>query len=189
MTIRKRRDIDLVAILTKNLTSVSAWDWAAFIHGLSPIWPPLDQAPPFALVTSALVRSAALGTQRPLAIGEWEFRLIPRLYSSGRYAYSNEIYVDHVSSRSGLDHMLFGYLNNRACAAIQRRFGVTKQDLFREALRHIFAYPKRIAPIVARRQNELPSGTMVRVRLVALTFGLGILMGTFFGAGRSARRL
>ena len=70
MTIRKRRDIDLVVILTKNLTSVSAWDWAAFIHGLSPIWPPVDQAPPFALVTSALVRSTALGTQRPLAIGE-----------------------------------------------------------------------------------------------------------------------
>jgi hypothetical protein len=188
-TIRERRDIDLVAILTKNLTSVSAWDWASFVYGLAPIWPPLDQAPPFALVTSALVRSAALGPQLPLAVGAWEFRVIPELFSSGRYAYSNEIYVDHVKSRNCLAHVQNGYLNNRVCAALHRRFGMPKRVLFREAVQHIFTYPRKIAPIIARRQLELPSGTMARVRFLALAFGFGILMGTFFGQGRSAHRL
>ena len=85
--------------------------------------------------------------------------------------------------------MLFGCLNNRVCASIHRRFGMSKRVLFREALRHIIAHPKKIAPIIARRQSELPSGTLTRVRLLALLSGLGILMGAFFGEGRSAHRL
>jgi hypothetical protein len=187
-TIGERRDIDLVTILVKNLTSTSAWDWASFVYGLSPVWPPLKEPPPFSLATSAVVRSAALGA-RPLAAGEWEFQIIPRLYLSGRYAYSDEIYIDHISARSCLGHMLFGYLNNRACAAIHRRLGMSKTVLLREAWRNIFHYPSRIAPIVARRQSELPSGTMIRIRILTVVFALGIMMGAVAGAGRLTHKL
>jgi hypothetical protein len=188
-TISKRRDIDLVAILAKNLTSTSAWDWASFLHGLSPVWPPLKEPPPFALATSAVVRSVALGARRPLAVGEWEFQVVPRLYASGRYAYSDEIYIDHISARSWLGHMLIGYINTRACAAIHRRLGMSKAALLREAWSHIFDYPSKIAPIVARRQSELPSGTMFRIRILAGVLALGIMMGAVAGAGRLTHKL
>ena len=96
-TIGEREDIDGILLLGKNLTSShSAWDWANFLHTFGSAWAPIEHPPPSPVVSAVTVRRNALGTESPLKEGEWELRLIPRLYSRGRFAYSNEIYVDHV---------------------------------------------------------------------------------------------
>ena len=68
-TIQNQPDIDLIVFLGKNLTSVSPWGWANFLHTFALIWAPIDGPPPFSPVTSAIVRRAALGTDVALREG------------------------------------------------------------------------------------------------------------------------
>src|SRR3954471_1271047 len=46
--IRDRTDIDLIVFLGKNLTSVSPWGWANFLHTFAFAWAPVDTPPSFA---------------------------------------------------------------------------------------------------------------------------------------------
>jgi len=42
-TIQNQSDIDLIVFLGKNLTSVSPWGWANFLHTFALIWAPIDE--------------------------------------------------------------------------------------------------------------------------------------------------
>ena len=86
--IGERRDIDLIVILGKNLTSVSPWGWANFLHTFARAWAPVDQPPPFAPVTSVALRRAALPGEAPLQDGEWELKVVPRLFATGRVGWA-----------------------------------------------------------------------------------------------------
>jgi hypothetical protein len=93
--IEKRRDLDLIVILGKNLTSISPWGWANFLHTFTRAWAPVAEPPPFAPVTSVALRRAALPGEAPLSDGEREMRIVPRLFATGRVGWANAIYIDH----------------------------------------------------------------------------------------------
>lgn len=181
--------VDMILMLGKNLTSVSAWDWAAFLHGFALNWAPRESAPPFALVTSVVVRRAALGTDSLLPYGDWEFRLVPELFSRKRYAYSNDIYIDHVKAQSALAHLILNFQNTRACAAILGARGMSVRSLWREARFHSFVRPGTLSKSIQSRRAQLPKLTMLRVRIIAIVSGFGLVIGSLFGKGRSVKGL
>lgn len=65
--IRNKPNADLVVFLGKNLTSVSRWGWAIFLHVFALVWAPLQGPPPFSPVTSAVVRRSKLRSDARLA--------------------------------------------------------------------------------------------------------------------------
>ena len=113
--IRTRPRTDLIAVLGKNLTAVSPWDWANFLHTFALIWAPLDGPPPFSLVTATIVRRAKLDTEAPLQDGAWELQLIPKIFSGGNVEYSNDIYVDHVKPLNLASALLTSSTRPRRC--------------------------------------------------------------------------
>ena len=119
-TIQNQSDIDLIVFLGKNLTSVSPWGWANFLHTFALIWAPIDEPPPFSPVTSVIVRRAALQTDCAFREGEWELRTIPQIFARGRIAYSNDICVDHIRRLTIISCFLINYHNARAGAGIGR---------------------------------------------------------------------
>jgi hypothetical protein len=187
--IDSRGDIDLVPFLGKNLTGRTKWAWANFFHTFALIWAPLDHPPPFSPVTSAVVRRAAMGTEQPLAEGEWELRLIPKLFKSGRFAYSNDIYIDHYKPLNILSCLLVNFHNARAGAAIQRRLGVPARAIIREGRYNRRLRPRELVRAIAHRSDELPAPMLNPLRMVGWSFYFGTLAGVWFGPGRAAHKL
>lgn len=187
--IRSRHDVDLIAFLGKNLTSTGPWGWANFLHTFALIWAPIANVPPFAPVTAAVIRRSAIGTDEPLREGEWEFELVPRLFASGRYAYSNEIYVDHVKVVNVLSCLLLAFHNARAGSGISRALGRSARDILREG-KHVFLErPQQLAAAIVHRKSELPWPMQWRLRAVGLAHLIGNVVGAFLGPGRSGHKL
>lgn len=188
--IEGRQGIDLIAFLGKNLTSVSAWGWANFLQTFALLWAPLDHPPPFSLVTSVAVRRAALGPETPLKEGEWELRLIPRIFSRGRVGYSNEIYIDHVKPLDFASCFAVNFHNGRTSAANRRRLGTLTRGVISAGVsRYWGPRPGKLARALYRRRRELPRGTFLRLWVVELAFLLGAVIGALFGPGQSAHKL
>jgi hypothetical protein len=188
-TIESQRNTDLFVFLGRNLTSVGPWGWANFLHTFALAWAPIKGPPPFSPVTAAVVRRAALGTDDALKEGEWEERTIPGIFASGRIAYSNDIYIDHVRHLNVIPCMLVNYHNARACAGLSRGLGRSKKSIVREGW-HIFVKrPWRLARARAERWGELPRGTLWRMHVVAFAFFIGYTAGAFFGPGQSAHKI
>jgi hypothetical protein len=186
--IRSRPDIDLIPFLAKNLASTRPWEWAIFLHTFAPVWAPLDRPPPFSPVTSAIVRRSSLGAA-PLRDGEWELEFIPRLYAGGRWAHSNDIFIDHVKPLSFAGAIAITFHNARAGAANQLKLGFPKENVLREA-RYVFADRAReLMQLVKPRERDLPSGTERRLRTIGLVHCLGNLATCYFGEGRSRYKL
>lgn len=184
-----RPELDLIAFLGRNLTELSPWAWANFLHTFALIWAPLDHAPAFSPVTAVTVRRAALDRETPMPDGEWELRTIPTLFARGRVGYSNEIYIDHVKPVNFAACFALNFHNARAGAANQRALGVSRRAVVREGWRTLTRRPRRLARAVRARRHELPRGIFWRLRVVGLAFYLGAVMGAHFGAGDSAHRL
>jgi hypothetical protein len=186
--IRTRPDIDMIPFLAKNLTSTRPWEWAIFLHTFAPVWAPLDRPPPFSPVTSAIARRACLG-ETPMKDGEWELKVIPRLYGSGRWTYSNEIFIDHIKPLNFFGALAITFHNARAGAANQLALGSPKAELLREA-RYVFAERAgELMDLVGPRASELPPGTFGRLRTIGFVHCLGNLTTYFFGDGRSRYKL
>jgi hypothetical protein len=118
--IRNKPKADLVVFLGKNLTSVSRWGWAIFLHVFALVWAPLQGPPPFSPVTSAVVRRSKPRSDARLAQGAWELQIIPRIFNSGKIEHSNDIFINHVKPMSLGSALRLGYHNARAGAALQR---------------------------------------------------------------------
>jgi hypothetical protein len=187
--IRDRPAIDLIVILGRNLTSVTPWGWANFLHTFALAWAPVDRPPPFSPVTSVAVRRAALEAEAPLQEGEWELRAIPRVFGRGRVGYANEIHIDHVRPLSFASCFALNFHNARAGASQQRRFGVPARAVIVEGWYNLARRPRELASALDRRRHELPAGTSWRLRVVGLAFCLGATIGALLGAGRSAHKL
>jgi hypothetical protein len=182
--IRTRADIDLVVFLAANLTSVTRWSWAAFLHTFTLVWAPIAGPPPYAPVTSAIIRRSVLGAEK-LKDGEWEFEIIPRLLREERYAYANDIYVDHVKPIRALAAFALIYHNGRACAGIERRMGRSARKIVGTAA----SRTRLIGPTLIARKAQLPSGTVWRWRVLQVAHVLGAAVGVALGGGRSAHKL
>jgi hypothetical protein len=156
--VRTRPDIDMIPFLAKNLTSTRVWEWAIFLHTFGPVWAPLGHAPPFSPVTSAIVRRGSFPSDAPMKDGEWELEFIPHLYASGRWAYSNEIFIDHVKLLSFTEAIAITFHNARAGDANQLKLGFPKEKVLREA-RYVFADRVReLMQLIKPRERELPTG-------------------------------
>jgi hypothetical protein len=123
-TIENQPNIDLIVFLGKNLTSVSPWGWANFLHTFALIWAPIDEPPAFSPVSSAVVRRAALRTDAALKEGEWEHLTVARTFASDRVAYSNEIYIDHVRHFTAISCIFSNFHMERGRKAIRIFFVV-----------------------------------------------------------------
>jgi len=187
--IARTPQINLVVFLGKNLQSVNKWGWANFLHTFALTWAPLEHPPPFSPVTSAAVRREAIGTEDALEEGEWELRLIPRIYGTGRFAYSNDIYVDHFRPLNARTCFLLNFHNARAGAALQRRLGVPRGQILREGHQARVERPYALARAIAPRERELPAPMLGPLRVVGWALHLGMIAGALFGPGQSRHKL
>jgi len=188
-TIQNQTNIDLIVFLGKNLTSVSPWGWANFLHTFALIWAPIDVPPPFSPVTSVIVRRAALRSDSAFREGEWELLTIPQIFARGRIAYSNDIYVDHIRRLTAISCFLINYHNARAGAGIGRGLGRPVKRLLAEGWSTFYRRPPQLARARAARWSELPPGTLWRMYMVGLIHLIGTVVGAFFGPGQSAHKL
>ena len=187
--IRSNPGIDLIPFLGKNLRSKSRWGWAVFLYVFALIWAPIDVPPPFSAVTSAVVRRARLGRAAPLEDGVWELKLIPGIFSTGRTAYSNDIFIDHFKPVTPLSAVMLAFHNARAGAALQRKIGVPVRDIVREGWYCAAPRPQILAQALALRVHELPVGSFRRIRILGCAHLIGNVVGSFFGAGRSGHKV
>lgn len=187
--IRERPDIDIIPFLTKNLTSRRTWDWAIYLFNFALVWAPLAHPPPFSIVTSAIVRRAALKTTDPLKDGEWELRVIPGLFATGRRESSNDIFIDHIKPLDVIPALAIIFHNARAGASLQRSFGISAHSVLREGWFAFAPRPRMLMKAVAPRAHELPAGTRLRLHALGLSHLIGNMAGILFGGGRSAYNL
>lgn len=187
--IRKQPGLDLIPFVAKNLTSTGTWDWAMFLFTFAPVWAPLDHPPPFSPVTSAIVRRASLGCGAPLKDGEWELRTISRLFRTGKLAFSNTIFIDHIKAKSFLEALLNIYYNSRSGAALQLALGDTPRKVIREGWYNFVRRPGQLMRAVAARKHVLPTGMRLRLHVLGFTHMVGYILGVLFGGGRAAYEL
>jgi hypothetical protein len=183
--IEERRDIDLIAILGKNLTSISPWGWANFLHTFARAWAPVAEPPPFAPVTSVALRRAALPGEMPLADGEWELRIVPRLFATGKVGWANAIYIDHDRPLELISCFTINFHNGRSGGAQLRRLGMPAPAVIGEGWRDLAHRPQQLVETLASRWHELPAGTAWRLHVVGLAACLGKTVGALLGPGRS----
>lgn len=187
--IRERPQIDIIPFLTKNLTSTRPWDWAIFLFNFALVWAPLDHPPPFSIVTSGIVRRAALKTTAPLKDGEWELQAVPGLFAKGNYAYSNDIFIDHIKPLDVIPALEIIFHNARAGANLQRSFGIPARHVLREGFFAFGSRPRLLMEAVSARRHELPAGTRLRLHALGFSHLIGNIAGLLFGGGRSAHKL
>ena len=187
--IHAKPQIDLIPFQAKNLTSVSPWGWANFIYNFALVWAPLDRSPPFAVVTSSIVRRAKLGGEKPLAEGAWELQVIPGIFSEGRIASSNDIFFDHIKPLNFASAIAVAFHNSRTGAAMQRKLGIPIRNIIYEGWYCAGPRPPLLAEAVAHRMDELPARSFGRVRLMGCAHLIGNIVGSLFGAGRSGHKI
>ena len=187
--IRANPELDLIAFLAKNLTSVSPWGWANFLYNFTPVWAPLDGAPAFAVVTSAIVRRAKLGGEKPLEEGAWELQVIPGIFSRGGTASSNDIFFDHVKHLNFASALTIAFHNARAGAALQRKLGIPIRNIVYEGWYCAGPRPRLLAEAASHRMDEFPARSFGRVRLMGCAHLIGNIVGSFFGGGRSGHKI
>ena len=183
--IEERHDLDLIAILGKNLTSISPWGWANFLHTFTRAWAPVAEPPPFAPVTSVALRRSALPGEAPLSDGEWELRVVPRLFATGKVGWANAIYIDHDRPLALVSCFVTNFHNGRSAGAQLRRLGMPAPRVVGEGWHDLTQRPQQLVAALAPRWHELPAGTAWRLRVVGLAACLGKTAGALLGPGRS----
>jgi hypothetical protein len=187
--IREQPGLDLIPFVAKNLTSTGTWDWAIFLFTFALVWAPLDHPPPFSPVTSAIVRRTSLGSGAPLKDGEWELRTISRLFQTGKLAFSNAIFIDHIKAKSFLEALINIYYNSRSGAGLQLALGNTPRKVIREGWYNFVRRPGELMRAVAARKHVLPTGTRLRLHVLGFTHMVGYILGVLFGGDRAAYEL
>jgi hypothetical protein len=116
-------------------------------------------------------------------------KLIPGIFSRGKIAYSNDIFIDHFKPVTPLSAVILAFHNARVGAALQRKLGVPVRDIVREGWYCAAPRPQILAKALAGRIQELPGGTFRRIRILGCAHLVGNVVGSFFGAGRSGHKV
>jgi len=183
--------VTAVKLLGRNDTSSDPWSWASFLNAFSDCLHPSDGAPKAMLSTSAAVRRAALDAA-PRSLGAWETQIMPGLNREPRMlAYSNDVWVDHVE-HCDMKHALIGnFYNQRSMAALRVANGHRRGKLAVRAFKDLAVRrPRQIAHAVAgRAECRALAANRWRVALVCWASAAGAIIGAWFGAGASMRKM
>jgi hypothetical protein len=182
-------DVDLIPFFGKNLTSTTPWGWASFLYGFAQAWAPSPYPPQFSLVTAAVVRRSALGHEAPLAEGQWEQQVIPRIFATGRNKHANEIYIDHVKPLDALSCFAINFNNFRIHCVLMRRLGAPLGKILGDGWSALLSRPQGLMDFIGERRHEAPPGMLWRMRVIGFACLLGSWAGVLFGPGRAAHRL
>lgn len=183
--IREQPDLDLIPFAAKNLTSTEKWDWAIFLFTFALVWAPLARPPPFAIVTSAIVRRSRLGSGAALQDGEWELRVIPGIFRTGKLAFSDDIFIDHIKPKSAREAMTNIYQNARSGAGLQLDLGRRSRPVIREGWYTFARRPGELVRALAERKRDVPAGTRLRLHVLGFAHMIGFVLAVLFGGGRA----
>lgn len=180
-----------IKLLGRNDTSTSPWSWANFFIAFADCLHPADGPPKAMLSTSAAVRTTALRSA-PRTLGAWETQLMPGINREpGALAYSNDVWIDHVD-HCGIKLAVIGnFYNQRSMAALRVAQGHGRAKLTARAFKDLAVRrPGQIARALAGREEYRHFiANRGKVVLICWASAFGAIIGAWFGAGASMRKM
>jgi hypothetical protein len=180
-----------VKLLGRNDTSTSSWSWANFFIAFADCLHPADGAPKAMLSTSAAVRTTALRSA-PRTLGAWETQIMPSLNREpSALAYSNDVWIDHVDHCDIRLAVIGNFYNQRSMAALRVAQGHRRAKLAVRAFKDLAVRrPGQIAWALAGRDEfRYFVANRGKVVLICWASALGAIIGAWFGAGASMRKM
>jgi hypothetical protein len=171
---------------TLNLDSTSAWSWANYLFNLYQHWSPSEAKRLTGTVATALFRRDIVGV-RPLPLFHFEEFLLGR-----QMIVRNDMAVNHVQHTTFWEATTHVIDNGMVYGASIRRNSPAPRRAFIDSVRWVLGGRMRdMAGVLARHpaRDELPRGTLLRLRWIAWCHSLGVVKGVLFGGGRAHVRL
>jgi len=183
-------ELEIVPLLTVNGGSRGPWGWASFLQTYALFWAPLPQPPRFCAPNNIAIRGDAISNEGALRLGQWEFELIPRVFTGGKVGWSNEVTVTHEKHVGALAACLLHFRNGRTSAGVTRELlGLPRHVMLREVRKVMTERLAANRALIEPRLAELPRGTARRLTVLAAAHALGWAVGTFLGAGGSLAKI
>jgi len=173
-----------------NLTSRSRWSWASFLLTFAPVWHPIQnlrRSIPYG--ANILFPRSALPAG-DLAFCEFESTLLPKLCA--RATVTNAIPVDHVQHCSFRRAASLHFHSGRFAGAHMRTTDPARQAGLKKGIALVTrGRVGNCADLIAFHplKGELPSFTLLRIRLLAAIITLGYFVGACSGYGKSPWKL
>ena len=160
--------------------------WASFLFNFWQHWHPsaASQAP--GTVGTSVFRRDLVGS-RPLRIHQFEELILGR-----RGPVVNGFPVNHIQVTPWWKATARVFDNGRVSGSAIRRNSLSPSRTLKDAVSWAVGGRNREIALVLRdhpRAAELPSGTIWRVRWIALCHSAGAIFGALFGSGRAQKRL
>ena len=169
-----------------NLDSTAPWHWANFLFNFYLHWHPSSAPELTGTVATTVFRRDIVGT-RNFPIFEYERFVLGR-----PMPVSNAFPINHIQRTSFWEASTHVFDNGLVFGSSLRRHSDNPRVAIMESVRWVLGGRMRdIAEVLARhpRAQELPPGTVGRVRWVAWCHSLGVVIGALFGGGRAHLRL
>jgi hypothetical protein len=169
-----------------NLDSTEPWHWANFLFNFYRHWHPASAPELTGTVATTVFRRDIVGT-RAFGIYEYEQFVLGR-----PMAVSNAFPINHIQRTSLWEASIHVLDNGLVFGSSLRRLSDNPRVAVVESVRWVLGGRMRdIAEVLARhpRAQDLPPGTVGRIRWVAWCHSLGVVIGALFGGGRAHLRL
>ena len=169
-----------------NETSTRPWSWASFLFNFWQHWHPSAASRLQGTVGTTVFRRDLVGS-RPLRIHEFEELILGR-----RGPVVNGFPVNHIQVTTWWVATARVFDNGRVAGSAIRRNSLSPSRTLKDAVRWAVGGRNREIALTLRdhpRAAELPSGTMWRVRWIALCHSAGAIFGALVGSGRAQKRL
>lgn len=169
-----------------NLDSTAPWHWANFLFNFYLHWHPSSAPELTGTVATTVFRRDIVGT-RSFPIFEYERFVLGR-----PMPVSNAFPINHIQRTSFWEASTHVFDNGLVFGSSLRRHSDNPRAALMESVRWVLGGRMRdIAEVLARhpRAQDLPPGTVGRIRWVAWCHSLGVVIGALFGGGRAHLRL
>jgi hypothetical protein len=169
-----------------NLESTSAWSWANFLFNFYQHWSPGEAQHLTGTVATALFRRDMVGV-RPLPLFHFEEFLLGR-----QMPVRNGMTVNHVQHTTGWEATIHVIDNGMVYGASLRRSSPAPRRALVQSIGWVLGGRMRHMAELLRRhpaREQLPRGTLLRLRWIAWCHSLGVVKGALFGGGRAHIRL
>lgn len=169
-----------------NLDSTEPWHWANFLFNFYRHWHPASAPELTGTVATTVFRRDIVGTR---AFGIYEYE---RFVLGRPMAVSNAFPINHIQRTSLWEASIHVLDNGLVFGSSLRRRADNPRVAVMESVRWVLGDRMRdIAEVLARhpRAQDLPPGTVGRIRWVAWCHSLGVVIGALFGGGRAHLRL